>query len=126
MDEETPHIEVRAVHVNDAPALHQLDANFETDRIYTLRVRNHLMQENSDAGSENNLAFAFELVETPVDPPIYKDSHEYQKSLEMVAAQLQRIGGYVALADGQVAGGVLLHVDEDHAVAHIQNLIVGL
>jgi ribosomal protein S18 acetylase RimI-like enzyme len=125
MDEETPHIEVRAVHVNDAPALHQLDANFETDRIYTLRVRNHLMQENSAAG-ENNLAFAFELMETPVDPPIYQDAHEYQNSLEMVEAQLQRIGGgYVALAGGRVAGGVLLHADEDHAVAHIQNLIVG-
>src|SRR6266851_2659306 len=57
-----------------------------------------------------------------IDPPIYKDSHEYQKSLEMVAAQLQRIGGYVALADGQVAGGVLLHVDEDHRSANLQRL----
>src|SRR5258708_36688814 len=119
MDEETPHIEVRAVHVNDAPALHQLDANFETDRIYTLRVRNHLMQENSDAGGENNLAFAFELVETPVDPPIYQDSHEYQKSLELIEAQLQRIGGYVCLAGGGGAGGGLFYVDAGHEGAHI-------
>ncbi|GHO89831.1 hypothetical protein KSZ_78370 [Dictyobacter formicarum] len=30
------HIEVRAVHVSDAFALHELDFDFETDRIYTL------------------------------------------------------------------------------------------
>jgi GNAT superfamily N-acetyltransferase len=126
MDEETPHIEVRAVHVNDAPALHELDANFETDRIYSLRARNRLMQENGSAGGDNNPVFSFELVETGVDPPIYKNFHEYQNGLEAVKAQLQRVGGgYVALANGQMAGGVLLHVDEGRLVAHIQNLIVG-
>ena len=116
---------MRAVHVNDAPALHELDANFEADRIYTLRTRNQLMQENGSVGGENNPVFAFELVETPVDPPIYKNFPEYQ-SVQAVKKQLQHIGGgYVAVANGQVAGGILLHVDEGRSVAHIQNLIVG-
>ena len=34
-------------------------------------------------------------------------------------------GGYVALADGQVAGAVLLNVDEARSVARIQDIIVG-
>lgn len=33
MDEETSHIDVRAVHVSDAFALSKLDYDFETDRI---------------------------------------------------------------------------------------------
>ena|SRR5579862_7484578 len=126
MDEETPHIEVRAVDVNDALALHALDANFETDRIYGLRVRNRLIEENEDADGDNDLAFAFELIEIPVDRPIYKDFHEYQHIEELVTAQLQAGGGgYVALADGQLAGGVVLTVDKNRAVAQIQELIVG-
>ena len=44
MDEETPHIDVRAVHINDAPVLYELDYGFETDRIYTLRMQDLLLQ----------------------------------------------------------------------------------
>src|SRR5712692_9259360 len=73
MDEETPHIEVRAVRVSDAPALHELDYNFETDRIYTLRMHNRLLQGEGEPSAREKLVFAFELVETPVDRPLYKD-----------------------------------------------------
>ena len=43
MDGETPRIDVRAVQVEDALALHKLDYSFETDRIYTLRVYGQLL-----------------------------------------------------------------------------------
>ena len=45
--EEIASIEVRAVDVNDAPALHDLDYSFETDRIYTLRVHGLMAQHES-------------------------------------------------------------------------------
>ncbi len=126
MDEGTPHIDVRAVHVNDAPALHSLDYNFETDRIYTLRVQNRLMQGEDAPDGEVQPAFSFELVETPVDPPIYKNFREYENTLEDIEAKLRSgEGGYVALANGEVAGGILLNVEEWRSVARIQDLIVG-
>jgi GNAT superfamily N-acetyltransferase len=125
MDEEIPHIDVRAIHVNDAPALHELDYNFETDRIYLLRVRNQLLQENG-ASDEDRLAFAMELLETSVDPPIYKDLREGANTLEDMQAKLQGAeGGYVALADGKVAGSILLSVEEAQSVTRIQDIIVG-
>src|SRR6266852_3690613 len=71
-------VEVRAVEMTDAPALHKLDYSFETDRIYTLHVHGYFKQ-----------------------------------------------GGYVALADGQVAGVVLLNVEEWRSVARIKDIIVG-
>jgi GNAT superfamily N-acetyltransferase len=125
MDEgATPHIEVRAVHINDAPALYELDYNFETDRIYTLRVQDHLLRENADT-IPDQVAFAFELVETPVDPPIYKNFREYENTLSDVETKLQNVeGGYVALVDGAIAGGILLNVEEWRSVVRIQDLIV--
>jgi GNAT superfamily N-acetyltransferase len=121
-----PHIEVRAVHVNDAPALYELDYNFETDRIYTLRMQNHLIRENTDIIPEDQVAFAFELIETPVDLPIYKNFREYENALADVEAKLQTVeGGYVALVDGAIAGGILLNVEEWRSVVRIQDLIVG-
>jgi GNAT superfamily N-acetyltransferase len=124
MDEETPHIEVRAVDINDAPALHELDYNFETDRIYTLHVQNRLMQDNE--GADAHSVFAFELLETPVDPPIYKNLREGEETLAAVEEKLRNVeGGYVALADGKVAGAILLHVEEWRSVTLIQDIIVG-
>jgi GNAT superfamily N-acetyltransferase len=126
MDGETPHIDVRAVHVNDAPALQALEYSFETDRIYTLRVHDQLLQCEMNDESREKVAFSFELVETPVDPPIYKNYRELEPSLADVVAQLRNAeGGYVALAEGQVAGGILLNVEEWRSVVRIEHLVVG-
>ena len=126
MDGAAPHIGVRAVHVNDAQSLHELDNSFETDRIYTLRVRGQSGQGDGDPGMVDKLALAFELVETAVEPPLYKDYCKYENSLEDVEAKLGKIdGGYVALADDQVAGVILLKVEEWRLVARIEDLIVG-
>src|SRR5579884_2146512 len=125
MDDETPHIEVRAVDINDAPALHELDYNFETDRIYTLRVQNQLMLDDEHTDNSRPV-FALELVETQVDPPIYKNLREGQETLAAVEEKLRNVeGGYVALADGKVAGAILLHVEEWRSVTLIQDIIVG-
>jgi GNAT superfamily N-acetyltransferase len=126
MEGETPHIDVRAVHISDAPALHQLDYSFETDRIYTLHVQNRLVQNDENSSNGDRIAFAFELVETHVDPPLYKDFREYDTTLADVEARLRSIeGGYVALADGQVAGGILLRVEEWRSVARVVDITVG-
>jgi GNAT superfamily N-acetyltransferase len=126
MDDETPHIDVRSADVRDAPELFDLDYNFETDRIYTLRVCNRLMQDENKPLEEEKPAFAFELIETPVDPPIYKNYREYEQTLEEVERRLTGVeGGYVALADGKIAGGILLNREEWRGVARIEDLIVG-
>lgn len=126
MDEgSTPHIEVRAVHVNDAPALYELDYNFETDLIYTLHIQDHLTGEHSTTLPASQMALAFELIETPVDPPLYKNFREYENTLPDVEAKLRAVeGGYVALVDGVIAGGILLNVEEWRSVVRIQDLIV--
>lgn len=126
MEGETPPIDVRAVHSNDARALHQLDYNFETDRIYTLRVQNRLLHNSTTLTEGEKPAFAFELVETPVDPPIYKDYREQEGTVEDILAKIQNAeGGYIALANGEIAGGILLNVEEWRSVARIEDLIVG-
>ncbi|HLG61799.1 MAG TPA: GNAT family N-acetyltransferase [Ktedonosporobacter sp.] len=126
MSEETPHIEVRAVYVNDAPALYELDYDFETDRVYTLRTQDHLLKSENGANGERKSTFAFELIETPVDPPIYKNYREIWDTLAKVEARLQSVdGGYVALADGQLAGSILLRVEEWRSVTYVEELIVG-
>jgi GNAT superfamily N-acetyltransferase len=126
MDEgAVPHIEVRTVHVNDAPALCELDYNFETDLIYTLHVHDHLACEHSATSSADAAAFAFELIATAVDPPLYKNFREYENTLPDVEATLRTVGGgYVALVDGVIAGGILLNVEEWRSVVRIQDLIV--
>lgn len=126
MNEDTPHIGVRSVHLDDALALHRLDYSFETDRIYTLRVRGPLAHGDAGAGAASEVALAFELLETQIDPPLYKDYRGYEVALAEVEAKLHRIdGGYVALADGQVAGAILLNVEDWRLVAKIEDLIVG-
>ena len=126
MEEEgNPRIEVRALRVEDAPALFELGYDFETDRIYTLRVRERLLNgqgeyENEDAG---RTALSFELVETPIDPPLYKN---YCASVEEIEERVhQAKGGYVALADGEIAGGVLLSIEEWRSVVQIREINIG-
>ncbi len=126
MQGETPHIDVRAVHISDALALHQLDYSFETDRIYTLRLQDRLLQNDENSSTGDKIAFAFELVETHVDPPLYKDYREHESTLADIEARLRSAeGGYVALADGQIAGGILLRVEEWRSVARVESIIVG-
>lgn len=126
-EKDTPRIDVRAIQVSDAAALHALDYNFETDRIYTFRAQNSLLHNGDmpDSGPAS-VALSFELVETPIDPPYYKDSREDVATLEDVEQHLRSSeGGYVALADGSIAGAVLLNVEEARSVARIDDLIVG-
>jgi len=126
MDGVTPAIDVRSVSVTDAPALHRLDYSFETERIYTLRVSGVLAQSDDSPNVPDKPALAFELWETPVDLPLYKSYREYDRTLEEVEAKLSNIdGGYVALAGGQVAGVVLLNVEQGRSVARIEDIIVG-
>jgi GNAT superfamily N-acetyltransferase len=126
MDGETPHIEVRAVNVNDTPTLHELDYDFETDRIYALRVHNGLVQNKQNASNGNQSTFTFELVETQVDPPLYKNYREREQALTELDERVHNAqGGFVALADGKIAGAILLNIDEARSVVDIQDMIVG-
>ena len=126
MDEEAPNIDVRAVHIDDATALHKLDYSFETDSIYTLRVQGPLAQGDTNSSGSSKPALAFELLETPVDPPLYKSLREFGSSPAELKAKLSCVeGGYIALAGGQVAGVILLNVEEERSVAYIENIIVG-
>ncbi|HVB74068.1 MAG TPA: GNAT family N-acetyltransferase [Ktedonobacteraceae bacterium] len=119
-------VEVRAVEMTDAPALHALDYSFETDRIYTLHQQGYLAQGDGQAKIPGKPALAFELCETPVDLPLYKDLRVYQRTLEAVEVRLASVhGGYVALADGQIAGVILLKVEEWRSLARIEDIIVG-
>ncbi len=119
-------VEVRAVELADAPALHALDYSFETDRVYTLHVHGSMTQGDGQTQIASQPALAFELRETPVDLPIYKDLRAYQITLAAVEARLASVhGGYVALAGGQVAGVILLNVEEWRSMARIEDLIVG-
>jgi GNAT superfamily N-acetyltransferase len=121
-----PAIDVRSVAMTDALALHKLDYSFETDRIYTLRVNGKLTQYDDVSQTLDKPALAFELWETPVDPPLYKSFREYEHKLEEVETRLSSVeGGYVALAGGQIAGVVLLSVEQWRSVARIEDIIVG-
>jgi len=126
MNGATPAIDVRSVSITDACALHELDYSFETDRIYTLRVGGMLAQCSDSPHVLNKPAIAFELWETPIEPPLYKSYLEYEHTLEEVEARVNSVdGGYVALADGQMAGVVLLKVEEWRSITRIEDIIVG-
>lgn len=126
MDGTLPAIDVRSVAITDAPALHKLDYSFETDRIYALRVNGNLAPNDDALHVPNTPAFAFELWETPVDMPLYKSFREYEHKLEEVEARLSCVdGGYVALADEEVAGAILLNLEEWRSVTKVEDLIVG-
>jgi GNAT superfamily N-acetyltransferase len=128
MQTDKSHIEVRAVSVADAAALHRLDYSFETDRIYTLKVyeHEHLSRNAATACTQQEAVLTFSLVETPVDPPLYKDLSAFESTQEGVEVRLRAAaGGYVALADGEIAGVVLLNVETWRAVARVEDIIVG-
>lgn len=124
MDGDIPHIDVRAVQLSDATALHKLDYSFETDRIYTLRVRGSLVQADVDSSIPGKPVLAFELLETSIDPPLYKSFQEFEGNLADVEDKLRCAqGGYIALANEEAAGVILLN-EEERAVARIENIIV--
>lgn len=126
MNRALPQIDVRAVHPSDARALYELDYSFETDRVYTLRVHNRLLEHNLHPITGEKPVFSFELVETAVDPPLYKNYRDSEPSVADVESKLYSVeGGYVALADGAVAGGILLNVEEWRSVVRIEDVIVG-
>lgn len=127
MEAESPHIDVRTVFPEDAKALHELDYSFETDRIYTLNVRGRLTPTTEvDSLSLPRQTLSFELLETSVDPPLYKSFREFERTLADVEAWLRNVeGGYVALAGEQVAGAILLNVEEWRSVTRIEHIIVG-
>lgn len=119
-------VALRAVELADAPALHRLDYSFETDRIYTLHVQDNLAQSADRQAYPESLALAFELHEMAVDLPLYKDYREFGPTLEAVEARIAGAdGGYVALADGEVAGVILLRLEEWRSVTRIEDIIVG-
>jgi GNAT superfamily N-acetyltransferase len=127
MEAESPRIDVRTVLPEDAKALHELDYSFETDRIYTLNVRGRLTPTTDvDSLSLPRQTLSFELLETSVDPPLYKSFREFKRTLADVEAWLRNVGGgYVALANEQVAGVILLNVEEWRSLARIEHIIVG-
>ena len=126
MDGTLPAIDVRSVAITDALALHKLEYSFETDRIYTLHVHGKLAQNDDILQTLDKPALAFELWETPVDPPLYKSFREYEHKLEEVETRLNNVeGGYIALAGGMIAGVVLLNVEQWRSVARIEDIIVG-
>lgn len=121
-----PTIDVRSVTIADTPALHKLDYSFETDRIYTLRVSGILSPNEDTTQTLDRPALAYELWETTVDPPLYKSYREYDHTAEEVEARLNSVdGGYVALADGKIAGVVLLNLEAWRSVVRIEDIIVG-
>lgn len=126
MDGTLPAIDVRSVAITDALALHKLDYSFETDQIYALRVNGKLAQNDDVSQTVDKPALAFELWETLVDPPLYKSFREYEHKLEEVETKLRSVeGGYVALAGEQIAGAILLNVEQWRSVARIEDIIVG-
>jgi GNAT superfamily N-acetyltransferase len=121
-------VELRAVERADAPALHRLDYSFETDRVYALHVHGNLAQpldQDRDTGHLHT-SLAFELREMPVDLPLYKDYRKFEPTLEAVEARIDGVdGGYVALANGEIAGVILLKLEEWRSVTRIEDIIVG-
>jgi len=109
--------------LEDARAIHELDYSFETDRLYALHVLDRMITSD-ETGHLSSLSF--ELRETPVDRPLYKNYHAFADSLADVEKILRSVdGGYTALAGGQVAGAILLNVEEWRSVASIEHIIVG-
>jgi hypothetical protein len=64
-----PTIDVRSVTIADTPALHKLDYSFETDRIYSVRVSGVLSPNEDTTQTLDRPVLAYEMWETPVDPP---------------------------------------------------------
>jgi hypothetical protein len=86
-------VEVRAVEMSDAHALHALDYSFETDRIFALHVHGYFERGDGQTQTPGQPALAFELREMLVDLPFYKDLRAYQRTLEAVEARLASAQG---------------------------------
>lgn len=123
----TPRLDVRVVTVDDVPALQRLDCSFETDRIYTLHVQEALTRGTTRPNpSGDSCSLSLTLKESFVDPPFYKNLGENNFSQAEVEAKVRAAqGGYVAMADDQLAGAVLLDVEEERSVARINLNVVG-
>lgn len=128
-DHLSPAIALRALQPADAVDLYNLDYSFETDRIYTLSTRGELQRPVGPVEPEQDalhLSFAFELAETPVDPPLYVDYRDDNLTLQTLQERIQKAdGGYIALVDDQVAGYALLHLESWHSITHIRDFVVG-
>lgn len=126
-DHLSPDITLRALQLTDGEALYNLDYSFETDRIYMFHASSELLHPTSISELESEgHSLVFELIETPVDPPLYKDYREDELTLQTVQEHLQRAdGGYVALVDNQVAGCVILHLESWRSLARVRDFIVG-
>jgi GNAT superfamily N-acetyltransferase len=123
MDNNPLSIEVRAVRLEDARAIYELDESFETDRVYALHVLDRMITSEA-TGHVSSLSF--ELREMSLDRPIYKDYRDFARMLADVEGILRRVdGGYTALAGGQVAGVILLNIEKWRSVASIEHIIVG-
>lgn len=115
--------EVRAVALSDAQAIHEIDYSFETDRIYALHVLDRMITSET---TKHSSSLSFELRETQLDRPLYKDYREFSDSSADVERTLQSVdGGYIALTDGLVAGAILLNVEHWRSVASIEHILVG-
>lgn len=123
MSENPLSTQVRAIELSDAQAIHELDYSFETDRIYALHVLDRMITHEA---AKHRSSLSFELRETPIDRPLYKDYREFAGSLAAVEEILGSVaGGYTALAGGQVAGAILLNLEEWRSVASIEHILVG-
>lgn len=123
----TPRLDVRAVTLNDVPALQGLDCSFETDRIYTLQIQETLSHGDGRIRRAETLSsLSFTLQEVFVDPPFYKNLGDHTFTQAEIEAKVHSTeGGYVAFADGQLTGAILLDVEEERAVARVVLIVVG-
>lgn len=115
--------EVRAIELSDVQAIHEIDYSFETDRIYALHVLDRMITSEA---TKHPSSLSFELHETQLDRPLYKDYREFPGSPADVERILRDVdGGYIALTDGQVAGVILLKIEQWRSVASIEHILVG-
>lgn len=122
-----PQLDIRVITVEDVPALQQLDCSFETDRIYTLDVQERLFHGSTRPfPPRDSPRLSLTLQECFIDPPFYKNLGENNFSQDEVEAKVRSAqGGFVAIADSQIAGAVLLHVERERSVARISLNVVG-
>ncbi|GCE13169.1 GNAT family N-acetyltransferase [Tengunoibacter tsumagoiensis] len=128
MEEGKPHIAVRAIHSNDAPWLFELDYLSETDRIYAVLTDNRLQSndERGLTGTKPRSSFMLELMEMPIDPPIYQSYRGRKNDLNEITYELQQCqGGFCALVDETIAGGIWMTIDEQRSLTIIKGMIVG-
>jgi GNAT superfamily N-acetyltransferase len=104
-----------------------LDCSFETDRIYTLDVQERLSHGSTHPfPPRDSPRLSLTLQECFIDPPFYKNLGENNFSQDEIEVKVRLAqGGFVAIADSQIAGAVLLHVEPERLVARISLNVVG-